>query len=145
VCGLPPWYWHFCVRDVLIAGLPHCSLVRVDLAVQRRHVILPPPVMRYLALPSAEYSSLTCLTDSLALITPLNWLPSLMSILAKFFLLRVAVSTKRACGPLSSIKYSVACLDVVLVKNKGLYKPFDDTNYTLFRSLAFLKGQPARS
>jgi hypothetical protein len=33
-----------------MAGLPHCSFVRDDLAVQRKQVILLPPVTRYCSL-----------------------------------------------------------------------------------------------
>ena len=84
VCGLPPWYWHFCVRDVLIAGLPHCSLVRVDLAVQRRHVIFPPPVRRYLALPSAVHSSNDFSLRIESLIGPPIWLLNMGGIIARF-------------------------------------------------------------
>lgn len=42
----PPWNWHFCVLLVFSAGRPHCFLVRVDWAVQRKHRIRPPAVMR---------------------------------------------------------------------------------------------------
>ena len=46
--GPPPWNPHFWDLLALSAGLAHWSLVRFDLAVQRRQTILPPAVMRYL-------------------------------------------------------------------------------------------------
>ena len=42
----PPCKLHFCVLLELSAGRPHCCFVRVDRAVQRRHLIRPAAVAR---------------------------------------------------------------------------------------------------
>lgn len=42
----PPWLPHLCVLLVFSAGRPHCVLVRLEVAKQRRHVIRPSAVVR---------------------------------------------------------------------------------------------------